>query len=316
MAEEGNEAVTVEDNDYRRDDGQNVDSRRDPARWKPSWTPDEQRRADSLHKALRRTDQYTTLTARGVRPLYILSGPPGLGKSTFVEDIIARHHEATVIARITGRITAWYTYRILAEQHDGFTLVDDADSAWTDPQFVDIMKQASERRPVRRIHWGTSAAPKVPTSLPAWPEELLQKLRDNNKGELPKTAPLTYFEFTGSVVAITNLNLRMEAEKAPRKLGLHALLDRANYQDLGHSTGDIQLLWCERLNYDERLLEKMGLGIEQETEVMSFLRREYRNAHAMSIRLMVKIAEHRRDAPDYWLEMAADELRPARQHRP
>lgn len=120
------------------------------------------------------------------------------------------------------------------------------------------------------------------------------------------------FHFTGQVIIVTNIDLEEEA-RSGKKLAEHygALLSRAEYIDLGIKTREQYMVriyqladpgrvirdrWMKRgapaTGRSGGMLDTQGLTPKEQVELVSFLDQHYNDFRELSIRTVVKIANH------------------------
>lgn len=242
--------------------------------------PDETQ--DERSKRIR--TRYNTLermayrVADGVLPSLIVSGPPGLGKSHTVEQVLAEREVEHDI--ISGSITAVGLYIALWNMKDGGVVVlDDTDDVFRDETCLNILKAVLDSSDVRRVSYRKRAH---------WMDEL---------------GIDSSFDFKGSVVFCTNVDFELAIRKGT-SMGPHfaALIDRSLYLSLTMRTMDDYITRIEHVAIEDGMLVKRGLTEEQAAEAMQFVLENRDRFYGLSIRLMIQIAICMLADSDNWME--------------
>lgn len=236
--------------------------------------------------------RYTTLermarrVAEGKLPSLIVSGPPGLGKSYTVEQVLEQDEVEHDLMR--GTISAPGLYIALWGMRDGGVVVlDDCDDVFRDETCLNILKavlDSSSRRVVsyrKRAHW-------------------LEEL-----GIDPS------FEFKGSVVFCTNIDFEAIVARGGA-LAPHfgALIDRSLYLSLTMRTQADFLTRIRMVAVDDDTLVDEGLTHDQAEEVMVFVEDNARHFYNLSIRLVIQIAScYMEDKENWKFDIEATKMR-------
>lgn len=206
--------------------------------------------------------------AIGSTRAFIVSGPPGLGKThTVMETIAASGKVATCL---TGNASAVGLYKALYSTcgRGQVLVIDDCDSVFFDAVALNLLKAACDSTKRRVIRWGTEYS---------------------FKGEeVPNE-----FEFEGSVIFITNLDFD-SLIASNNKLSPHveALMSRAHYLSLAiHSRRD----YIVRI---KSVVTKM-YGKTEATELVAFVEENADNLRELSIRTLVKLSQLRESTSDW-----------------
>lgn len=220
----------------------------------------------------------TNATVSGDSRALIVSGPPGLGKSYTVENILSNLDEYYYTV-IKGFVRATGLYRILYEyRNKGQVIVfDDADSIFFDDAALSLLKAACDTTERRIISWRA---------------ETNMKLDDGDS--LP-----TSFEFEGSVVFITNMDFdRIVDNQAKFHEHVAAMISRAHYVDLTMRS---------RRDYLVRIKQVIGQGMlsdrltqPQVTQVVDFIEENMDSLRELSLRMAIKIASTMKSNPEKW----------------
>lgn len=165
----------------------------------------------------------------------IVSGPPGLGKSFTIEQMLEKQVDNGRYDIVKGFTRSTGIYQALYSQANGGIIVfDDADSAFNDDVSLNLIKAATDTTEKRILSWRAET-----------------KMQDEEGNFLP-----TRFEFKGSVIFITNFDFDGAIESGHR-LAPHfeAMINRAYYLDLMLKT---------RRDYFLRIKQMVDKGMMQE----------------------------------------------------
>ena len=211
----------------------------------------------------------------------IVSGPPGVGKSHGVEEVLDRYalmeslgagkqHEV-----IKGATSAIGLYCKLCKMADKGKVVvfDDCDSIFADELSLNILKAALDSKKNRYIHWNTDSF----------------KLR--NEG-VPDS-----FKFEASAIFITNL--KFDKVKGKLREHLEALESRCHYMDLTIDSDKDKILRIKQVVQDG-MLDKYKLADEVKEEIMDFIDVNKNKLRELSLRTVLKVADLAVSFPDRW----------------
>lgn len=238
--------------------------------------------------------RYTTLrrmavrTAEGDLPSLIVSGPPGLGKSYTVEQVLKKIKAPEDYDILSGTISAVGLYILLYEQRNGGVIVlDDCDEVFRDENCLNILKAVLDSSETRVVSYRKRAN---------WMVEL----------DIPQK-----FNFEGSVVFCTNIDFEAAMRKGSG-LAPHftALIDRSLYLSLTMRSKEDFLTRMRQVGIGEGLLKKCGLTEEQAVEVMEFVTTNADKFYGLSIRLLMQIAAcYVADAEHWKFDIEATKMR-------
>jgi hypothetical protein len=219
----------------------------------------------------------------------IVTGPPGVGKSFGVEEVLSKHDVMANIANnqklkkyevVKGAMSALGLYSKLYEYKDAKNILvfDDCDSVLQDELSLNILKAALDSSKKRTIHWNTDS-------------RLLR-----NEG-VPNS-----FEFKGGAIFITNIKFEnVRSKKLQDHLG--ALESRCHYLDLTIDTEREKMLRIEQIVEDGMLLEYEFTDTEQQ-ELLQFIDINKKKLRELSLRTVLKIADLRKSFPNKWQSVA------------
>jgi hypothetical protein len=215
----------------------------------------------------------------------IVSGPPGVGKSHGVEEVLDRYallesmggqktHEV-----IKGATSALGLYCKLYKMADKGKVVvfDDCDSIFADELSLNILKAALDSKNNRYIHWNTDSF----------------KLR--NEG-VPDS-----FKFEASAIFITNL--KFDKVKGKLREHLEALESRCHYMDLTIDSDKDKILRIKQVTQDG-MLDKYALSDEVKEEILDFIDINKGRLRELSLRTVLKVADLAVSFPDRWPDYA------------
>ncbi len=184
----------------------------------------------------------TKACALGEVPAFIMSGPPGVGKTYETSSVLSwteRKHKIKIdnisgFVRPTGLYKKLYTNR----KHKQVLVFDDADSIFMDDVSLNLLKKACDSTETRHISW------------------LAETKMETDEGEaLP-----THFEFEGSIIYITNLDFdRMVASGNKLSKHVQALESRAIYLDLTMKTRKDYMVRIKQV-LKRGMAEKLGIS--------------------------------------------------------
>jgi hypothetical protein len=215
----------------------------------------------------------------------IVSGPPGVGKSHGVEEVLDRYATMETLGAlkshevIKGAMSPIGLYCKLYKMADKGKVVvfDDCDSIFQDDLSLNILKAALDSKKNRTIHWNTDSF----------------KLR--NEG-VPDS-----FRFEASAIFITN----MKFDKVKGKLREHlsALESRCHYMDLTIDTDKDKMLRISQVVSDG-MLDTYKLDTEVKEEIVDFVDLNKDRLRELSLRTVLKVADLAVAFPDKWEAMA------------
>ena len=216
----------------------------------------------------------------------IVSGPPGVGKSHGVEEVLERYKlmetlgGATKYEVVKGAMSPIGLYCKLFKMADKDNVIvfDDCDAVFEEPLALNILKAALDSKKKRTIHWNTDSF----------------KLR--NEG-VPDS-----FEFKGSAIFITNLDFQ-DVKSKKLKSHLEALESRCHYMDLTIGTEREKMLRIKQVIMDG-MLDSYKVSDEVKEEIIDFVDINKKRLRELSLRTVLKVADLAVAFPDKWEAMA------------
>jgi hypothetical protein len=227
----------------------------------------------------------------------IVSGPPGIGKSYGVEKALEKQNMFTDIAgekrkfeMVKGAMSAIGLYKKLYEYKDKGCVCcfDDCDAILYDDLALNLLKAALDTTPRRSLHWNTESRTLIAEGMP------------------------NSFEFNGGVIFITNIKFdNVKSKKLQDHLA--ALQSRCHYLDLTIDSMKDRMLRIRQI-CGIGMLDKYHMKPELQEELIQFI---YDNKHKLreiSLRMVLKIADLWKMAPEKWKELATQTcMRPERE---
>ena len=217
----------------------------------------------------------------------IVTGPPGVGKSFGVEEVLAKDDLFNTLGErkpkyeiVKGAMSAIGLYSKLYHFSDAkhILVFDDCDSILLDDLSLNILKAALDSSKKRTISWNTDS----------------RVLR--SEGVPDK------FDFKGGAIFITNLKFENVRSKKLQE-HLAALESRCHYIDLRMDTDREKMLRIKQIVKDG-MLDSYELSDIAKDEVVNFID-EHRNVmRELSLRTVLKVADLRKSFADNWQNMA------------
>jgi len=218
----------------------------------------------------------------------IVSGPPGVGKSFGVEEVLTKDDLFNTLGErkpryeiVKGALSAIGLYAKLYEFSDAKSVLvfDDCDSIFFDDLSLNILKAALDSGSKRFINWNTDS----------------RLLRSEG---IPDR-----FEFKGGVVFITNIKF---AHVRSKKLKDHlaALESRCHYIDLEMDTQREKILRIKQVICENNMLAKYEFDSSVQDELIDYIESNKDILRELSLRMVLKIADLRRSFPNSWQAMS------------
>lgn len=229
----------------------------------------------------------TSAVKSGVVRGMIVAGPPGVGKSFGVEEVLSRENLFNQVGGfrdnfevVKGAMSALGLYRKLYDRRDRGDVVvfDDCDSILLDDLSLNILKAALDSSKKRRISWNTDSS-------------LLRR-----EG-IPDS-----FTFDAGVIFITNISFDNVRSKKIRD-HLAALESRCHYIDLEMDTDREKVLRIKQIISDG-MLESYAFRDFEQDEIVDFIEEHKTAMRELSLRTVLKLADLRKSMPDNWRTVA------------
>jgi hypothetical protein len=217
----------------------------------------------------------------------IVTGPPGVGKSFGVEEVLAKDDLFNTLGErkpryeiVKGAMSAIGLYSKLYQFSDAKNILvfDDCDSILLDDVALNILKAALDSSKKRTISWNTDS-------------RLLRSEGIPDK-----------FEFKGGAIFITNLKFENVRSKKLQD-HLSALESRCHYIDLRMDTDREKILRIQQIVKDG-MLDSYELEDIAKDEVVNFINDHRGTMRELSLRTVLKVADLRKSFPANWQNMA------------
>jgi hypothetical protein len=234
------------------------------------------------------TDMTKAVKAGDVRAM-IVSGPPGVGKSFGVEEVLTKDDLFNVLGErkpryeiVKGAMSALGLYAKLYEFSDAKNVLvfDDCDSILMEDLSLNILKGALDSSKKRVIAWNTDS----------------RLLRSEG---IPDR-----FEFKGAAIFITNIKFEHVKSKRLRD-HLDALESRCHYIDLQMDTEREKILRIKQI-VNDGMLDVYDFNEPEiaKDEIIAFVDANATKLRELSLRMVLKLADLRMSFPTNWKAMA------------
>jgi len=257
----------------------------------PQSTETDEQIIDRLRRRFNILNDMTRAVKAGNVRAMIVSGPPGVGKSFGVEEVLSRHDLFANVAQneklkkyeiVKGAMSAIGLYVKLHEfQGERNVLVfDDCDSILLDDISLNILKAALDSSKRRKISWNTDSS-------------ILRREGVPNQ-----------FEFKGGAIFITNIKFDNVKSKKLRD-HLEALESRCHYLDLTINSDREKVLRIKQIVADG-MLDEHGFDNPEvaKDEILQFVYDNKSKLRELSLRTVLKLADLRKSFPDRWESVA------------
>ena len=217
----------------------------------------------------------------------IVTGPPGVGKSFGVEEVLSKEDLFNTLGNkrpkyeiVKGAMSAVGLYSKLYQYSEKGNVVvfDDCDSVLLDDLSLNILKAALDSSKKRTISWNTDS----------------RMLRSEG---IPDS-----FEFKAGAIFITNIKFENVRSK---KLQDHlaALESRCHYIDLQMDTDREKVLRIKQITQDG-MLDVYDFENNEKEEILDFIVEHKSKMRELSLRTVLKVADLRKSMPANWKEVA------------
>ena len=229
----------------------------------------------------------TQAVKEGTVRAMIVTGPPGVGKSFGVEEVLTKQDLFTTLGNkkpkyevVKGAMSAVGLYAKLHEfsERGNVVVFDDCDAVLLDDLSLNILKAALDSSTKRMISWNTDS----------------RLLRSEG---IPDR-----FEFKAGAIFITNIKFENVRSK---KLQDHlaALESRCHYIDLQMDTDREKVLRIKQI-VNDGMLASYDFEDAVRDEVVNYIIDNKSKMRELSLRTVLKVADLRKSFPDTWKSMA------------
>jgi hypothetical protein len=225
-------------------------------------------------------DEMTQASIDGVVRGMVVTGPPGVGKSYGVEQVLEKNSLFDVMAgngtkfeTVKGASSAIGLYKVLFNNANSKSVLvlDDCDTVLYDETSLNLLKAALDSCKKRTLNWNTDSALLRREGIP------------------------DMFEFQGSVIFITNL--KFDNVRGKIKDHLAAIMSRCHYLDLTMDTMREKILRCQQIVADG-MLNEYQFTAKEEAEILNFMLDNKDRMREISLRMVTKLADLKKSFGD------------------
>jgi hypothetical protein len=233
------------------------------------------------------TDMTKAVKQGAIRAM-IVSGPPGVGKSFGVEEVLQKDGLFDTLGErkpkfeiVKGAMSSIGLYSKLYEfsEKGNVVVFDDCDSILMEDLSLNILKGALDSSARRFISWNTDS----------------RVLRSEGVPDR--------FEFKAGAIFITNIKFEHVRSKKLRD-HLDALESRCHYIDLQLDTTREKLLRIKQVIRDCGMLDKYEFEPVVKQEIIDFIETNQAGLRELSLRMVLKIADLKKAFPLNYQAMA------------
>lgn len=217
----------------------------------------------------------------------IVTGPPGVGKSFGIEEVLSKDDLFDSIGNrkpkyeiVKGAMSAVGLYKKLYQysEKNNIIVFDDCDSVLLDDLSLNILKGALDSSKKRTISWNTDSRVLRAEGVP------------------------DRFEFKAGAIFITNIKFEHVRSK---KLQDHlaALESRCHYIDLQMDTQREKVLRIKQITQDG-MLDVYEFEPVVKDEIIDYIMENKDKMRELSLRTVLKVADLRKSFPDNWKSMS------------
>jgi len=230
-------------------------------------------------------EDMTKAVKKGDVRAMIVSGPPGVGKSHGIEQVLDRYKTIETLGGekkyevVKGAMSPIGLYcKLYKNSAKGNVIVfDDCDSVFNDELSLNILKAALDSKKTRTIHWNTDSF----------------KLRNEGVPD--------QFKFEASAIFVTNL--KFDKAKGKIREHLQALESRCHYMDLTIDTDREKMLRIQQIVGDG-MLNDYKFAKEVVADIVDFVDINKNRLRELSLRTVLKVADLAKAFPTRWEAMA------------
>ena len=243
---------------------------------------------DRLGERFEILTEMTKAVKSGTVRAMIVSGPPGVGKSYGVEQVLQKDGLFDILGErkpkfevVKGAMSSIGLYAKLYEfsEEKNVIVFDDCDSILMEDLSLNILKGALDSSNKRVIQWNTDS-------------RLLRSEGIPDK-----------FEFKGAAIFITNIKFEHVKSKKLRD-HLDALESRCHYIDLQMDTDREKILRIKQVVNEKGMLDRYDFEQCVKDELVEFVEANQGKLRELSLRMVLKLADLRKSFPNSWTAMA------------
>ena len=237
--------------------------------------------------------EMTKAVKAGTVRAMIVTGPPGVGKSFGVEEVLSKDDLFDMMGErkpkyevVKGAMSAIGLYSKLYHYSDSKSVLvfDDCDSVLLDDVALNILKAALDTSKKRTISWNTDSRILRSEGIP------------------------DKFEFKGGAIFITNLKFENVRSKKLQD-HLSALESRCHFIDLQMDTDREKCLRIKQIVFtpesgQEGMLDAYEFEAGVKEEVVGYIMDNRAKMRELSLRTVLKVADLRKSFPTNWRSMA------------
>lgn len=239
-------------------------------------------RLTDLFEAL---DIMTEATAHGMNRSLIVSGPAGIGKTFGIEKVLANIGPDFLVKQVSGFMRLTGMYRLLYENRfKNRTIVfDDSDSIFSDEDKLNLLKNATDTKDVRKISWGA------------------ETMMETENGEaIPRE-----FVFEGNIIFITNTDMQAMSRRGGRMSEhFEALISRSHYLSVDMPENRDYIIRIKQV-LRTGMLTNQGVSLIDQQTILNFMEEKQDDLRELSLRMVLKLAQLKKMAPAKWERLAA-----------
>ena len=242
---------------------------------------------ERLRKRFEILSSMTQAVKEGTVRAMIVTGPPGVGKSYGVEEVLSRQDLFNTLGNkrpkyeiVKGAMSAVGLYSKLYQYSEKGNVVvfDDCDSVLLDDLSLNILKAALDSSKKRTISWNTDSRVLRTEGIP------------------------DKFEFKAGAIFITNIKFENVRSKKLQD-HLSALESRCHYIDLQMDTDREKVLRIKQITEDG-MLDHYEFEDPVKAEIIDFIIENRGRMRELSLRTVLKVADLRKSMPANWQDVA------------
>lgn len=206
----------------------------------------------------------------------IVTGPPGVGKTKTVQDVMEEYFVRSILEDdgkfknyelIKGSTSAVGLYKTLYDYSNSKSVLifDDCNNMFRDTESIDLLLGALDSTKNRIISWNKASKWLEGQGVP------------------------NQFEFKGGCIFLTNINFDME-RNSNRREQLAALKSRAQYMDMKLNTMREKIL-CIKMKIEAGMLNSYQFSNEQVNSIFKFMVENQYKLDEVSLRTVKNIAD-------------------------